>query len=219
MGTRLAPGYDANGLLKLLGDICHILFMGAYRLPEPKVDCHAGCEAAACCGKAQHAAGRHVLWGRVVSALAGRRRMGRACLLAMLMPALLFAVEGHAGSTEPVIQVIVAPDSQEAAVPLSTLRAIFGMRLHRWPDGAPVKVFVFRDDTPEHAAFSKTVLQVFPHQLRQSWDRLVFSGLAQYPEQVASEKEMLDKVASTPGAVGYIRAGSVDRNVHVLQIR
>lgn len=209
MGTRLAPGYDANGPLKSLEGLCHILLMGACRLPEPNVDCHAG----------QAAAGRLALWTRVMNALAERRRMWRACLLTMLPLMLLPAGEGHAGSTEPAIQVIVAPGSQEAAIPLSTLRAIFGMRLHRWPDGTPVKVFVFKDDTPEHAAFSKTVLQVFPHQLRQSWDRLVFSGLGQYPEQVASEKEMLEKVASTPGAVGYVRASDADRHVLTLQIR
>lgn len=114
---------------------------------------------------------------------------------------------------------IAAPASGDNIIPRSTLRAIFGMRMHKWPDGTPVRVFVFKDDAPEHDAFSKQVLQVFPHQLRQSWDRLVFSGLGQYPEQVSSVQEMLDRVAATPGAIGYLRASEVNHNVRILKIR
>jgi hypothetical protein len=84
---------------------------------------------------------------------------------------------------------------------------------------APVKVFVLRDDSPEHATFSKTILQVFPHQLRMAWDRQVFSGQGQYPEQVGSTQEMLSRVASTPGAIGYVKASEVNQNVRVLKIR
>ena len=114
---------------------------------------------------------------------------------------------------------IASPAVSDNAISRSSLRAIFGMRLHRWPDGTPVKVFVFKDDVAEHVAFSKEVLQVFPNQLRQAWDRLVFSGLGQYPEQVSTVEEMLEKVASTPGAIGYIRANEVNQNVRILRIR
>lgn len=139
---------------------------------------------------------------------------------ALMLAALLHTTSSLAGAVEPVVMVaITAPSSNENAIPRSTLRAIFGMRLHKWSDGTPIKVFVFRDDAPEHVAFSKQVLQVFPHQLRQAWDRLVFSGLGQYPEQVSSTQEMLARVAATPGAIGYLRASEVNQNVHILKIR
>ncbi len=139
-----------------------------------------------------------------------------------LMPALLLAVCCHGsarGVAESAVIIIAAPGGGQEAIPLSTLRAMFGMRPHRWPDGTPVRVFVFGDDAPEHQAFSKQVLQVFPHQLRQNWDRLVFSGLGQYPQQVASSQEMLSRVAATPGAVGYVMASEVNLHVRVLQLR
>lgn len=139
--------------------------------------------------------------------------------LRLLGLALLFALCVRPVAGDPGVSVIASPSLSQTSIPLSTLRAIYSMRLHRWPDGTPVRVYVFQDDTPEHAAFSKTVLQVFPHQLRQGWDRLVFSGLGQYPEQVASEREMLDKVAATPGAVGYIKTSEINQNVRVLQVR
>ena len=37
-----------------------------------------------------------------------------------------------------------------------------------------------------------------------AWDRLVFSGTGQAPDTVTSTEEMLARVASTPGAIGYL---------------
>ncbi len=93
------------------------------------------------------------------------------------------------------------------------------MRLQTWPDGTAIKVFVMPDDAPFHAVFSKEKLNVFPYQLRTAWDRLVFSGTGQAPETVTSQEEMLAKVASTPGAIGYLTKSRMDGRVNVLQIK
>lgn len=114
---------------------------------------------------------------------------------------------------------IAFPPTSENVISRSTLRAVFGMRLNKWPANTPIKVFVMKDDAPEHGAFSKNILQVFPHQLRLAWDRQVFSGQGQYPEQVTSTQEMLSRIASTPGAIGYIKINEVTNNVRTLQIR
>ncbi|MCM8594158.1 hypothetical protein [Accumulibacter sp.] len=142
----------------------------------------------------------------------------RICWLSLL-PALLCCTPCLAETAEPVMVAIGHPATSEETIPRASLRAIFGMRLQKWPGDTPTKVFVLRDDAPDHATFSKTLLQVFPHQLRMAWDRQVFSGQGQYPEQVGSAQEMLAKVASTPGAIGYVKANEVTPNVRVLKIR
>ncbi len=142
----------------------------------------------------------------------------RAFVLWLLANALL-AGTAQAQTPEPAMLAIAHPATSEETIPRASLRAIFGMRLQKWPADTPVKVFVLRDDALEHATFSKTVLQVFPQQLRMAWDRQVFSGQGQYPEQVGSTQEMLSKVASTPGAIGYVKASEVNPNVRVLKIR
>ena len=143
----------------------------------------------------------------------------RCIMRVSLLIALMFPESAVTAPTEPAMAVITAPSFSKAAIPISTLRAIFGMRVQRWPDGTPVKVFVFGDDAPEHVSFCKDVLQVFPHQLRLAWDRLVFAGLGQYPEKVSTASEMLAKVSETPGAVGYVRTSEVNQDVHVLKIQ
>ncbi|EXI79506.1 MAG: hypothetical protein AW10_02360 [Candidatus Accumulibacter appositus] len=143
----------------------------------------------------------------------------RRALLPSVLAAALLAGKAHAQPAEPVMVAIAHPASSEEAIPRASLRAIFGMLLQKWPGNTPVRVFVLRDDAPEHATFSKSVLQVFPHQLRMAWDRQVFSGQGQYPEQVGSIQEMLSRVASTPGAMGYVKASEVADNVRVLKVR
>ncbi|WP_298845192.1 hypothetical protein [uncultured Salinicola sp.] len=119
---------------------------------------------------------------------------------------------------EPATVVIANKSVQQASLPLETLRAIFAMRQRTFPDGQAVHVFVLPDDNPIHEDFSKKVLGVYPHQLRLAWDRAVFSGTGQAPNEVASEAEMIEDVASTPGSVGYIKKTSLNGQVRVLDI-
>ncbi len=138
----------------------------------------------------------------------------------ILEPSISLAGAAKAAS-EPVPQVvaITSVTYNPGEVSRNTLRAIFVMRYPRWSDGTPVKVYVFADSEPQHEIFSKEVLKFFPRQLRQAWDRQVYSGLGQYPEQVSSVKEMLAKVRATPGSVGYISIQEVNKDVRILQIQ
>lgn len=115
--------------------------------------------------------------------------------------------------------IVVNPSVSQASVAKSTLRAIFGMRLRNWSDNTPITVFVLRNDDPVHTAFSKEVLNMFPHQLQRAWDRLVFSGTGQAPVVVNSVQEMAERVAATPGAVGYLKRDMIDDRLRVLIVQ
>lgn len=93
------------------------------------------------------------------------------------------------------------------------------MRLRQWQDGSPITVFVLRDNNPLHQQFCKQVLNVFPHQMRRSWNKLVFSGTGQAPVTVASKEEMVDKIASTPGAIGYLSDEDITEDIKILIIK
>jgi len=119
-------------------------------------------------------------------------------------------------SAENYPMVVVNPTiNAKAFLPKTTLGAIFGMRLRKWQDGSPIKVFVLPDQNSLHIAFSKHVLRVFPHQLRSAWDRLVFSGTGEEPISVKTEQEMRTVVSSTPGAIGYLSPEMIDDTVKV----
>ncbi len=86
----------------------------------------------------------------------------------------------------------------------TTARAIFAMRVPYWPDGTPIQVFVLEDQNPIHIQFCKSVLGMFPYQLRRIWDRQVFSGTGNSPNVVETEKDMIRAIRQTKGAIGYI---------------
>jgi len=118
--------------------------------------------------------------------------------------ALLCAPLGaRAGSVE----VIVNPDHSSAAIDRNLLRAIFTMRLRQWPNGEPIQVFVMPDGSELSNQFCREQLGTFPYVMRATWDRIVFTGTGLAPTVVNSEREMRERVRSTPGAVGYVRSG------------
>lgn len=121
-------------------------------------------------------------------------------------------------------EVIVNPDVGDRSVSQSSLRAIFSMRMRQWQDGKPIRVFVLPGESAAHVSFSKSVLNTFPYQLKRSWDLMVYSGSGQAPTEVGSPAEMLQKVSSTPGAIGYLPEnylieGGKNENVRILEVR
>lgn len=84
------------------------------------------------------------------------------------------------------------------------LRAIFALRTRHFADGTPITLVVLPDQDPRHQAFSTKVLNVYPYVLRENWDKKTFTGAARPPITVESPDALLRKVATTPGALGYL---------------
>lgn len=138
----------------------------------------------------------------------------------MVMPRLLLICLLSLLSGVVSADVIVHPEIQSKQVSRQYLLSIFSMRTRTWPDQKPVRVFVFPYKHSAHQNFTKNTLRIFPYQLRNIWDRAVFSGAAQSPTVVYSQEEMLKVVSETEGAIGYL-PGSLQEveHVHVLEIR
>jgi hypothetical protein len=105
----------------------------------------------------------------------------------------------------PAAEVIVSPSLTSVTLDRSLLRAVFTMRVREWPDGSRVRVFVLPDDDPLSDLFYRERLGMYSYVLRRAWDRMVFTGTGFAPTVVQSEGEMLERVRSTPGAIGYVR--------------
>jgi hypothetical protein len=103
------------------------------------------------------------------------------------------------------VDVIVSPSLASTKLDRSLLRSVFTMRLRQWPDGSPVRVFVLPDSDPLSDRFYREQLGMYSYVLRSAWDRMVFTGTGFAPTVVQTEKEMIERVRSTPGAIGYVR--------------
>jgi hypothetical protein len=137
--------------------------------------------------------------------------MRKGFIVALICGASVFFSELTHGQ-----QIIVNKQLDQVHLSRSTARAIFSMRQTHWPDGRLIHVFVLDDRAPLHKTFSKKILGVFPYQLRKIWDRRLYSGTGRAPVRVGSVEEMHQRVAGTPGAIGYINDGDDVSDVNVL---
>ncbi len=129
------------------------------------------------------------------------------CKLTLLL-FLLLPLSGNGSQANSAFTLVYGPGVRVAVLSKEAVRAIFFMRERTWPNGTPIQVFVLPDDNPIHQRFAKEVLGVYPYQLRAAWDRMVYSGTGPAPIQVNTFEEMIERLRTTPGAIGYVLSGT-----------
>ena len=117
------------------------------------------------------------------------------------------------------VEIVVHPGVPAAEVSRPLARLIFGAKVTRWEDGSAIRVFVLSDESPLHQEMTKGILDMYPYQLRAVWDRVIYTGIGQAPIPVANESEMRKRVASVPGAIGYVGRVLSNDKVRALPVR
>jgi len=137
----------------------------------------------------------------------------RQCLLCFALSACMIP------SALAVEVVMNAGNSDELLQESYDLRSIFSMRTRYWVNGEKIRVFVLPDDNVLHKAFVKEKLQMFPHQLRRTWNRMTYTGTGQPPVTVDSIEEMLEKIKSTAYSIGYIDRRVDDESIYYFNVQ
>jgi ABC-type phosphate transport system substrate-binding protein len=119
--------------------------------------------------------------------------------------------------TEAGAQIAVVAHKSVAAeqVDLARLMDIYTLNSQQWKDGARIQVVDYKGAMPLKADFYKR-LSTTPADMQKVWLRKQFSGKAIPPSTVKSEAELIEKVAATPGAIGYVSAGTEAQGVKVI---
>ncbi len=100
---------------------------------------------------------------------------------------------------------------QQVDLSTDSLVRIYAMQKRSWSNGTPVRVYTLANDSELHQTFVRDFLRMQPYQLDRLWYRLVFSGTGSTPQQTSSQEEMLEKVRTTPGAIGYVDSSFIER--------
>ncbi|WEJ62292.1 type 2 periplasmic-binding domain-containing protein [Thiomicrorhabdus lithotrophica] len=115
-------------------------------------------------------------------------------------------------------KVIIHPSVEAERLDAQSLSRIYAMQLKSWENGEPIRVFVFPSRSKLHRSFIISKLKMQPHQLDRLWNRLIFTGIGRAPTVVKSEAEMLKKIQTTPGAIGYIGEKAKVKGVKVVHM-
>ena len=99
----------------------------------------------------------------------------------------------------------------------NTLLDLYTQDIKKWPDGEPVIVKDLKPKNDVKKIFYK-FLGKSPSRMKSIWMKKMLSGESDPPEAVTNEQEMVQKIASTPGAIGFVAQESVSSAVKTLLI-
>ena len=89
--------------------------------------------------------------------------------------------------------------------------------IKKWHDGQPVVILDLKPRGDTKKAFYK-FLGKRPSRMKSIWLKKMLSGEGDPPVFMSSEEEMLKKVASTPGAIGYVNQTKVSEEMKILLV-
>lgn len=132
----------------------------------------------------------------------------------------LFAVTmflGLAWAAHASGQVVVIAHK---SVPIDTIKKsvlldLYACDLKKWSDGQPVIVFDLKSQSDVKMAFYN-YLGKSSSRMKSIWLKKMLSGEGEPPEAMNSEEELLAKVVSTAGAIGFISKNKMRDQVKVL---
>jgi ABC-type phosphate transport system substrate-binding protein len=81
---------------------------------------------------------------------------------------------------------------------------MYTMKVRYWYDGTRIILFNLPSNSRTHKNFVRNVLNMSPISYQQSVDRLKNSGYASYFRTVRNEMDMVGRISSTAGAIGYL---------------
>jgi ABC-type phosphate transport system substrate-binding protein len=103
------------------------------------------------------------------------------------------------------------------SISISKLSDIYLLNTKVWNDGASIVVLCFRGNEAVEQAFYGS-LGVTPLEARKIWMRVQLSGEGKAPVMFTSEDDLIQKVSTTRGAIGFVSAAKVTDAVKVIAL-
>ncbi|PPT99403.1 hypothetical protein XarbCFBP7408_14905 [Xanthomonas arboricola pv. guizotiae] len=110
--------------------------------------------------------------------------------------------------------VVVAKDSPVVVANVEEAKKVFLGR--QTTSGGKTITLIYQKDAATRAEFEGKVLGKTGADLTGYWSKLIFSGKASAPTEVAGDADVKAKVKANSGAVGYVSDKAIDDSVKVL---
>ena len=114
--------------------------------------------------------------------------------------------------------VIANPSVKAVEITKSEVRDLFTGETRNLKEGGRVNP-VFLKGGPAHTEFLLDFLHMPDAMVRTCWSRLVFAGQATMPRSFETEATLVEFIAHTPGAIGYITQTTPHEDVKVLILK
>lgn len=124
-----------------------------------------------------------------------------------------------AGAADLGAQVAVITHKAVPADTLTTSQLLdyFTGDVKMWRDRTPLVLIDLKPQSEIKESFYK-MLGLTTSRMKSIWLKRMLMGEGEPPEALRSEDEVVKKVASTPGAIGYVNRSKVNGDVKILEI-
>lgn len=131
---------------------------------------------------------------------------------------LLLAIGCFCGAaTGEDVAVVAHKNVPESNLSSSRLLDFYTGDIKSWSNGDPVVVFDLKEKGPTRDSFYSW-LGKSPTRMKSIWMKKLLSGEGDPPEALDTEEEIVERVATTPGAVGFVRISLASEQVTTLNI-
>lgn len=134
------------------------------------------------------------------------------CLLALPIPGLA----PFAAAQE--VKVVVHPDVSGSTLTQEEIRRIFLGKSTQWDRNNQKIHFIVLEGGDAHETFIRRFIGKTPSQFRNYWRMMVFTGKGRAPKSLGSPGEVVDYVANTAGAIGYVPPETDTKDVGVISV-
>jgi ABC-type phosphate transport system substrate-binding protein len=142
------------------------------------------------------------------------RITGRTRVFLMI---LLLAIAGCAAANAQDVMVVANVGVSVSEINAVQLREIFTGVRSRFKDGSRAIPVVLKGG-PAHEVFLHHYIGQDPDEFRTLWRKAVFTGQGAMLKEFPSETALLEYVAATPGAIGYVSRVTTKVTVKVLAV-
>jgi ABC-type phosphate transport system substrate-binding protein len=128
--------------------------------------------------------------------------------------ALFFASASFAGAAD--ILVIANKGVSSGSISKDQLKRIYLGKLSRWDNGDKVNFCLVKSDLLEQ--FTQDYLGQSAMNYLKYWKKLVFTGKGSMPPFLEKDEDVIQFVAETKGAVGFVPSGANTDSVKVMSV-
>lgn len=128
-------------------------------------------------------------------------------LLVLFTPALQAAVA-----------VITNLENQEIGLSKNQIAKIYLGKMKHYSNGEKIKAVNLSKTSKTYKKFNKAIIKKSDAALNRYWSKLKFTGKGKPPKTLASEREVIQWVANTEGAIGYVDGKYLNKSVNVVLI-
>jgi ABC-type phosphate transport system substrate-binding protein len=135
-----------------------------------------------------------------------------------LLPLFFTLFLSSAAANAQDVVVVVNSAVKATSATNDDIRGVFTGEKSSLGDGSHVTPVTLKSGSG-HEAFLKAYIGKGDNAYRAAWRSLVFTGQGAMPKAFDSESALVDYVAATPGAIGYVTKGTEHDKVKALSIK